>query len=467
MTEAWKQWEGQVADGKFHLRQYLGGTDDSAVFLTERGGPEPQKAAIKLIPARSQNAEFQLSRWELAAHLSHPHLMRLFEMGRCRLGDEAMLYVVMEHAEENLGQIITTRSLTAAEAQEMLKPVLEALAYLHAKGFVHGHIKPSNILAVDDQLRVSSDRICAVGELRAGRGKPSVYAAPEVATRGQSPAGDVWSLGVTLVEVLTQQLPSWEWKGQEEPELPKNVPAPFGDIVKQCLRRDPQVRWKVADIAARLQLPLAVPEERTKAAAPISIAAKWRYVAPVAAGIVVLAAIFAGSKLFNKGSDAQAGPSVAAEPPALQPSPKPEAKKPEVQPAATKVAEKQPEPVRAAPPPSPAPVKTAAKKAPVGAVGGEVVHQVLPDVPQKARDTIRGIVRVGVRVQVDGSGNVAGATLDNPGPSKYFANLAMNAARGWKFTPATADGQNVASEWVVRFEFAQDDTRAKAVHAAP
>jgi TonB family protein len=467
MTEAWKQWEGQVADGKFHLRQYLGGTDEGAVFLTERGGPEPQKAAIKLIPARSQNAEFQLSRWELAAHLSHPHLMRLFEMGRCRLGDEAMLYVVMEYAEENLGQIIPNRSLTAAEAQEMLKPVLEALAYLHSRGFVHGHIKPSNILAVDDQLRVSSDRICTVGELRAGRSKPNVYAAPEVATRGQSPAGDAWSLGVTLVEVLTQQLPTWEWKGQEEPELPKNVPAPFGDIVKQCLRRDPQVRWKVADIAARLQLPLAVPEERTKAAAPSSLAAKWRYVVPVAAGVVVLAAIFAGSKLFNKGSDAQAGPSVAAEPPALQPIPKPEAKKTEVQPAATKVAEKQPEPVRVAPPPSPASVKTVGKKAVAGAVGGEVVHQVLPDVPQKARDTIRGIVRVGVRVHVDPSGNVAGETLDAPGPSKYFANLAMNAARGWKFTPATADGQNVASEWVLRFEFAQDDTRAKAVHAAP
>ena len=405
MSEAWKQWEGQVADGKFHLRQYLGGTDDSAVFLTEHGGPEPQKAAIKLIPARSQNAEFQLSRWEIAAHLSHPHLMRLFEMGRCRMGDEAMLYVVMEYAEENLAQIVPKRSLTAAEAQEMLKPVLEALAYLHAKGFVHGHIKPSNILAVDDQLRISSDRICAVGELRAGRSKPNVYAAPEVATRGQSPAGDAWSLGVTLVEILTQRLPLWELKGQEEPALPRNLPAPFGDIVKQCLRRDPQVRWKVADIAARLQLPLEIPETPKSVKARKSLATTWRYVVPAAAGVVVLAAIFAGSKLFNKSSDAQAGPSVAAEP-ALQPSPKPEAKKPEAQPTPPKVAAKQPEPVRAAPAPSPAPVKAPTKKSVAGAVGGEVVHEVLPDVPQKARETIRGTVRVGVRVQVDPSGSV-------------------------------------------------------------
>ena len=37
MTELWKQWEGEVINGEFHLREYLGGTDHSAVFLTERG----------------------------------------------------------------------------------------------------------------------------------------------------------------------------------------------------------------------------------------------------------------------------------------------------------------------------------------------------------------------------------------------------------------------------------------------
>ena len=61
----------------------------------------------------------------------------------------------------------------------------------------------------------------------------------------------MWSLGVTLVEVLTQQLPAWEWKGQEEPELPR-LPAPFGDIARQCLRRDPQQRCTLAEIGARL-----------------------------------------------------------------------------------------------------------------------------------------------------------------------------------------------------------------------
>ena len=85
MTEAWKQWEGQVLNGEFHLRQYLGGCETSAVFLTEYGEGKPQKAAIKLIPADPGTAELQLSRWVLPAKLSHPHLIRLFQMGRCQL----------------------------------------------------------------------------------------------------------------------------------------------------------------------------------------------------------------------------------------------------------------------------------------------------------------------------------------------------------------------------------------------
>src|SRR5205807_2416749 len=82
MTEIWKQWEGEVINGEFHLREYLGGTDHSAVFLTERGQHNQQKAAIKLIPDDPYNTKRQLSRWAAAAELSHPHLLRLFQMGR-------------------------------------------------------------------------------------------------------------------------------------------------------------------------------------------------------------------------------------------------------------------------------------------------------------------------------------------------------------------------------------------------
>jgi serine/threonine protein kinase len=59
----------------------------------------------------------------------------------------------MEYAEENLSTILSSRPLIPTETHEMLDPMLDALAYLHTQGFVHGHIKPSNIMAVNERLK--------------------------------------------------------------------------------------------------------------------------------------------------------------------------------------------------------------------------------------------------------------------------------------------------------------------------
>src|SRR5260370_9045212 len=165
MTEAWNQWQGQVINGEFRLQKYLGGSEQSAVFLTELPGQNPKPAAIKLIPAGTSNpsnVDLQLSRLRLAMGLSHPHLIRLLDMGRCQLGSIDLLFVVMECAEENLAQILPERQLTSAETSDTLKPTLEALAYLHGKGLVHGHLKPANIIAIADKLKPSTS-----GPLRA------------------------------------------------------------------------------------------------------------------------------------------------------------------------------------------------------------------------------------------------------------------------------------------------------------
>ncbi len=508
MNDVWKQWEGQVADGRFHLRQYLGGSERGPVFLTEYSEAGLQKAAIKLFAADAQTAEAQLARWAQASSLSYPHLLRIFGTGRCEVGGARTVYAVMEFADEDLSQVVPVRALTPAEARDMLRPVIEALAYLHGKGLVHGHIKPTNIMAVGEELKISSDGICTARETTLGSTKPTVYDAPEAGTRGGSPAADVWSLGVTLVEVLTQKLPAWEFKGQEEPELPR-MPAPFGDIAKQCLRRDPQRRCTLAEIAARLDpeapplgmlLPVATNAAAGATPSPVRVAVALpaptsparpvqasklsasaarrtqgrakklplRFVAQAAAVVVVLGMVaFAVAKISSRGSAADARGDRDAV--ATESSPTP-------QPAAEVPASKKAEPADAvaaasapAPAPAPAPVpspKPAAKRVAAMGVGGGVVHQVLPDVPRSASATIHGAVRVGVRVHVDASGKVVGESLESAGPSKYFANLAEKAVRNWEFLPPIADGQPTSSEWIVRFEFAQDGTKATATRAS-
>jgi TonB family protein len=85
-------------------------------------------------------------------------------------------------------------------------------------------------------------------------------------------------------------------------------------------------------------------------------------------------------------------------------------------------------------------------------VRGKVVQQFLPEASQKSRDTIHGKVRVSVKVHVDESGRVTAAAFDAPGPSHYFADRTLEAAKLWLFAPAKVDGHTVPSEWVLRFE---------------
>ena len=72
----WQQWEGRVINGRFPLRLYLGGSEQSVVYLTEING---SKATIMLIPSDATHAQVQLSRWELTSKLSHPHLVRILD----------------------------------------------------------------------------------------------------------------------------------------------------------------------------------------------------------------------------------------------------------------------------------------------------------------------------------------------------------------------------------------------------
>ena len=88
---------------------------------------------------------------------------RVHRTGRFQFGSIELAYVVTEYADEVLSQIIPERPLTSDETRAMLGPVIDALEYLHGKGLVHGHLKPSNILVVDEQLKISADSLTPAG----------------------------------------------------------------------------------------------------------------------------------------------------------------------------------------------------------------------------------------------------------------------------------------------------------------
>ncbi len=310
-AEVWKTWEGRVVDGKFPLRQLVGGSDHSAVFLTERPGHGSQKFALKLIPADAGDADRQLVRWRAAAQLSHPHLIPIYETGRCGL---TLLYLVTEYAEEDLSQILPQRALIPGEVTDMLPPLLDALSFLHGRGFVHGRIKPSNILAVGDQLKLSADQITSVSDPNATRRRRDVYDAPETAAGIVSPAGDLWSVGATLVAALTQNVPLVAEESQGDQVLTANIPEPFRGIARECLHLDPKRRCSIADIMRRLH-PAArsVPAE-PEAVVPVQRSGKR---GPMAAAALVVALLVGVIFFYSRGKSGAA----KIETPSDQPSP--------------------------------------------------------------------------------------------------------------------------------------------------
>jgi TonB family protein len=430
VSENWKPQEGQVVEGKFRLVQKLGESDHSVVFLTERA-EEPKKAVIKLLPA--VNAENQILHWKLDTKLPHPHLLKIFESGKCELNGHALLYVVMEWAEEDLSQVLPHRTLTSAEARQMVLPVLDALGYLHNKGFVHGRLKPSNILANGDQIKLSSDSISAITE---GVGAPSVNDPPEGKIGKISPATDVWALGMTLTEVLTLQRPSWDAVKQQEPVLPKELDESFRIVIRNCLKLDASSRWTISEIKSLLQ-PGKTPAAKVTRGSKSTV---WYYVIPIVI-LIALGAVLSRSKrsdsAFNEVPKIKVETGV-----------KPSASAPVAQPRTTKGANPA---VGVA---KPKPAATAPKiKSATPQTSAAVVQQVLPDVPASARRTITGKIRIRVKVVVDGTGNVTAATLESPSKSAYFNRLSQQAAEKWKFAPA-------ASEWMIHFSFTSSNTDA-------
>ena len=481
-TEIWTKWESQVVNGLFPLRRFLGRSNHSVVFLTECRAQNLANAAIKIIPA-DPLAETQLTRWRKAASLSHPHLLRIFETGRCKLGGHPFLFVITEYAEQNLAQILPHRGLTSDEARELLGPTLNVLAFLHAENLVHGQLSPPNLLVVNDQLKLSSDAIRPMGEPKAALTKPSPYDAPESRNGAIGAAGDVWSLGATLIEALTQIPPGPH--DDAEPPLPSSLPPTFAELVRHCLSNNPADRPTIAQLRTQLEpqapapapnptpapepalsadagpkadasasVPDVIPQTagheqavaRAQAAAHAQAAATQpaelslpadvyrpatrevprrpaslpksatpRWLVPAAAvGIVALVVLWAGIRGFHS----HAGPQ---SPIVVQPASRPS---------------------------SAAAAQAAATPAPAAAV----LHEELPAISHRTRESIHGQIKVVVRVTVDRSGNVVGDNIEARGSSRYFAHLAEDAAKKWKFAPA----DNVAPrEWLVQFDYSR------------
>lgn len=220
-----------VVCGEYKVGAVVRRTVASTIYEAElvNGQIENRPAVIRM--REGDNPE----QWREAAKLEHPNLLRILDVGTCMFEGTEMTWAVMQKADQSLAGVLQVRPLTKTEIEEMLGPVVAGLGYLHKNGYAHGSLKPSNVMAIGNDVKLSSDRVISGGS------KPE----------------DIRALGVLVVEALTQKRPEQVDAAEYGLDFGKDA---ISDIVRNCLESDPAKRWTIEQVQTRLAPPPPEPK---------------------------------------------------------------------------------------------------------------------------------------------------------------------------------------------------------------
>ena len=304
-------------DADFLIERELGGGGMSRVFVaTERA--LQRKVVIKVMPpelAAGVNVERFKREIQLAAQLSHPHVVPLLATG----DQDGILWFSMPFIEgESLrASLQRQKKIPPRDVVRILHDVVDALAYAHARGIVHRDIKPDNIItsgmhAVVLDFGVAKALSAAIpmaGGTTTGMaiGTPA-YMAPEqlAADPAADHRVDVYAVGLLAYELLTGRSPFGGSSPQatmaaqltQMPEPPTkfaDIPEALSAVIMHCLEKDAAKRPQSAQaLLAELEaLPAMTGSGTIVARAP---ARPWRV---VAAAIVFVGVAFAIAQQFR------------------------------------------------------------------------------------------------------------------------------------------------------------------------
>lgn len=299
---------GTLIDGKYRVERHIGEGGMGYVVAARHETLGELYAVKLLVDADDETLRKRFMREaRAAARITSAHIAKVFDVGEMHGG---AVYMVMELLEgEDLDdRLVKQGPLAIDEAVGYLIQACEALSEAHGLGIVHRDIKPGNLFLAKTpsgrrmvkllDFGISKDsvpgaqpvtKLTDVGDVL---GSP-LYLAPEqlVSSSDVDARADIWSLGVTLFELLTGKgafdgatmtdlyTAILRHDPRKLSDLRHDVPAKIEEVIERCLQKDPFDRYETVGELVHALAPFAPANTQD------SIARITKNVAPVAATI--------------------------------------------------------------------------------------------------------------------------------------------------------------------------------------
>jgi serine/threonine-protein kinase len=264
--------------GRYRLEREIGRGAMGTVYLG-RDTAINREVAIKAIPLAAEFNEAELAEArarffreaETAGRLNHPNIVTIYDVGE----ERGLAYIAMEYLKgRHLSDHAASDSLLEPrKVLELMARTAEALGFAHKQQVVHRDIKPANIMydAASNVLKITDfgiARLTGSGSTRTGivLGTPSFMSPEQLEGRTVTGHSDLFSLGVSLFQLLTGQLPfaadSMTALMQKIAEVPHpplrayrpDLPACVESVVDRALAKNPEARFDTgAQMAAALE----------------------------------------------------------------------------------------------------------------------------------------------------------------------------------------------------------------------
>ena len=263
--------------GRYHLEREIGRGAMGVVYLG-RDTAINRMVAIKAIPLAAEFSDAELvearSRFfreaETAGRLNHPNIVTIYDVGE----ERGLAYIAMEYLKgRHLSDYAKSNNLLEPrKTLEIISRTAEALGFAHKQQVVHRDIKPANLMydPSTDILKITDfgiARLSGAGSTRTGivLGTPSFMSPEQLEGRTVTGHSDLFSLGVSLFQLLTGQLPftadSMTGLMQQIAEAPHpplrafrpDLPACVESVIDRALAKNPEARYDSgAQMAAAL-----------------------------------------------------------------------------------------------------------------------------------------------------------------------------------------------------------------------